>query len=248
MGVVWRVWQESLQRMVALKMIRSGLLATPGEVQRFRREAEAAASLDYPHIVPIYEIGEDEGRHFFSMKLIEGGNLADLSAALVAAMARALLHRCAGDFALRRLSHAHERAHGPPGFLGSGHQPGWTLARVGGKGRAACLGHRTGERSRLRRHRFGHAAALSSRRAFHRDWRQGKGGALAVRRASGQRRPAHRPGRDDGVRTGRQVWRGPLHAGRRMARRRRTQRFAGDEVERSHAACRFWRKGEPDRP
>lgn len=76
MGIVYKAKQISLNRVVALKMIRSGQLATPAEVQRFQTEATAAAQLDHPNIVPIYEIGECDGHYFYSMKYVEGDNLS----------------------------------------------------------------------------------------------------------------------------------------------------------------------------
>ncbi|MCA9062886.1 MAG: serine/threonine protein kinase, partial [Planctomycetaceae bacterium] len=75
MGVVYRARQVSLNRTVAVKLILAGQLATPDSIERFQLEARAAAHLDHPGIVPVYKVGEYQGQHFISMKLIDGDNL-----------------------------------------------------------------------------------------------------------------------------------------------------------------------------
>ncbi|MCI0356963.1 MAG: protein kinase [Planctomycetaceae bacterium] len=78
MGVVFKARQRKLNRIVAIKMILAGQFADKTDVERFYSEAEAAAALSHPNIVKIYEIGEVQGQHFFSMEYIEGHSLADL--------------------------------------------------------------------------------------------------------------------------------------------------------------------------
>ena len=102
MGVVYKARHQKLNRISALKMIVGGRFSSDEEVQRFQIEAEAAARLDHPGIVPIYEIGEHDGQPFFAMKFVEGGSLADriddvrgdldLAIQILAKVARAVHH------------------------------------------------------------------------------------------------------------------------------------------------------------
>jgi WD40 repeat protein len=77
MGVVFRAEQRKLNRTVALKMILSGHLAGTGAIERFQREARAAANLEHAGIVPIFEVGEIDGQHYFTMQLVSGGSLQE---------------------------------------------------------------------------------------------------------------------------------------------------------------------------
>ena len=100
MGIVYKARHIGLKRIVALKMILSGPMATAPERARFRREAELAANLDHPNIVPIYEVRDQDNILYFTMKLVDGGNLSQhrsaftrdprATARLIMTLARAL--------------------------------------------------------------------------------------------------------------------------------------------------------------
>ena len=97
-------------------MMSSGRFATPDDVRRFRLEAEIVATLDHPNVVPIYEVGQHQGRHYFSMRLVDGGSLAPrvddfrnaprAVALLVAKVARAVNHAHRGALLHRDLKPA----------------------------------------------------------------------------------------------------------------------------------------------
>ena len=80
MGVVWLARDRTLERPVALKLIRSDIAADPGFRERFAREAKLAASLDHAHVLPVYEAGEADGELYLAMRFVEGHDLATLMA------------------------------------------------------------------------------------------------------------------------------------------------------------------------
>jgi eukaryotic-like serine/threonine-protein kinase len=132
MGVVFRARQKSLDRQVAVKMIRGGDLAAEDDLRRFRLESGASAQLDHPHIVPIYEVGEHQGYCYYVMKLMGGGSLEKR------------LHEFASDprraarlvvTVARAVHHAHQR-----GVLHRDLKPGNILIDDEGRGHVADFG------------------------------------------------------------------------------------------------------------
>jgi WD40 repeat protein len=106
MGMVWKARQVRADRVVALKLMLPGAAADAEEVRRFRTEAEAAARMDHPNILPVYEVGQDAGRPFFSMRLAAGGSLRAKLTELVGdpRRAAALMAKVADA-----IHHAHQR-------------------------------------------------------------------------------------------------------------------------------------------
>jgi serine/threonine protein kinase len=124
-GVVFRARQKSLNRTVALKVISLGQWASKAHLKRFRLEAEAAARLEHPGIVPIHEVGEREGQCYFSMKFVEGGQLDEVArhAPMAIRQATELIAKVA-----RTVHYAHEH-----GILHRDIKPGNILLDVKGE-------------------------------------------------------------------------------------------------------------------
>ncbi|MEX2171956.1 MAG: serine/threonine-protein kinase [Pirellulales bacterium] len=106
MGIVYRAEQRSLGREVAMKVILRGALASGADIARFRSEAEAAARLEHPGIVPIFEVGEADGHMYFTMPLVQGRTLSDLIAE--GPLPNREASRLVRDVA-RAIQYAHER-------------------------------------------------------------------------------------------------------------------------------------------
>lgn len=81
MAVVYKAWQPSLRRYVALKVLPEYFCHIPEFVARFHREAQVAAQLSHPHIIPIYDIGQSDGVYFIAMEYLGGGSLTQRLAA-----------------------------------------------------------------------------------------------------------------------------------------------------------------------
>jgi serine/threonine-protein kinase len=132
MGVVYRARQTALNRLVAVKMIQPEVYAGPAERARFRTEAEAAAGLQHPNIVQVYEVGEHDGRPFLALEYVDGGSLADRlgGTPLPARAAAELVETLA-----RAIHYAHER-----GVVHRDLKPANVLLTAGGTAKVADFG------------------------------------------------------------------------------------------------------------
>ncbi|MEZ6031512.1 MAG: serine/threonine-protein kinase [Planctomycetaceae bacterium] len=132
MGVVYRARQVRLNRIVALKMIRAGKFSSWTEIKRLRAEAEAAAQLDHPNIVPVFEVGEQDGLHYFTMAFVDGPTLSEKLShgPLPVQEAAELIHRVA-----KAIAYAHDA-----GVIHRDIKPGNILIDKAGQPRVSDFG------------------------------------------------------------------------------------------------------------